>query len=148
VVAVEQQHAQLRYLPYREDQLVLLVPVTSPLARRRRISFKDCLGEPFVSLQSGMALHTFLANHAAALGAQLDVRVQVSGYRAIAHLVASGAGIGVVPRSALEDADRRSLAALELKEPWSLRHLQICVREQTLQNTFVAQLIETLCAGV
>lgn len=145
VVAVEQPHPELRYLPYREDELVLLVPLSNPLARHARLSFKACLGEPFVSLQSGMAVHTFLANHAAALGGQLDVRVQVSGYRAIAHLVASGAGIGVVPRSALEDADRHRLAMVDLDEPWALRHLQICLREQSFQSPFVAQLVATLC---
>lgn len=144
VVAVEQPHPELRYLPYREDELVLLVPLSSPLARLSRVSFKSCLGEPFVSLQSGMAVHTFLANHAAALGGQLDVRVQVSGYRAIAHLVASGAGIGVVPRSALEEADRQRLAVLRLEEPWALRHLQVCLREQALHSPFVAQLVATL----
>jgi DNA-binding transcriptional LysR family regulator len=145
VVAVEQAHPELRYLPYREDELVLLVPLSNVLARRTRVSFKSCLGEPFVSLQSGMAVHTFLANHAAALGGQLDVRVQVSGYRAIAHLVASGAGIGIVPRSALEDADCQRLAILALEEPWALRHLQLCLRERSLQSPFVAPLVATLC---
>lgn len=144
VVAVEQPHPELRYLPYREDELVLLVPLSSPLARHVRTRFKACLSEPFVSLQSGMALHTFLVNRAAALGGQLDVRVQVSGYRAIAQLVASGAGIGVVPRSALEDADRQRLAVLDLEETWALRHLQVCLREQALHSPFVAQLVAAL----
>ncbi|WP_428851933.1 LysR family transcriptional regulator [Imbroritus primus] len=145
VIAVEQPHPELRYLPYREDELVLLVPLSNPLAALRHCNFSVCLSEPFVSLQSGMALHTFLANHAAALGGKLDVRVQVSGYRAIAQLVASGAGIGVVPRSALEQADRQHLAVLDLDEPWAMRHLQICLREQSLGSPFVAQLIDTLC---
>lgn len=146
VVAVDQMHPELRYLPYREDELVLLVPLSSPFAAQGRTRFSACLNEPFVSLQSGMALHTFLANHAAALGGRLDIRVQVSGYRAIAQLVASGAGIGVVPRSALEDADREHLAVLVLDEPWAVRHLQICLREQTFGTPFVAQLIEMLHA--
>lgn len=147
VVAVEQPHSELRYLPYREDELILLVPRFSPLAGRGSINFGACLSEPFVSLQSGMALHTFLANHAVALGGKLDIRVQVSGYRAIAQLVASGAGIGVVPRSALQDADLQHLAVLDIKETWAMRHLQICLREQTLRSPFVAQFIDTLCEG-
>lgn len=145
VVAVEQPHPELRYLPYQEDELVLLVPLSSPLAARDSCAFSACLSEPFVSLQSGMALHTFLANHASALGGKLDVRVQVSGYRAIAQLVASGAGIGVVPRSALESADRQHLAVLDLKEAWAKRHLQICLREPSFSNPFVMQFIKTLC---
>lgn len=145
VVAVDQPHPELRYLPYREDELVLLVPLSSPLSAHDFCDFSACLSEPFVSLQSGMALHTFLVNHAIALGAKLDVRVQVSGYRAIAQLVASGAGVGIVPRSALEATDVQHLAILTLKEPWAMRHLQICLREQTFSSAFVVQLIDTLC---
>lgn len=144
VVAVDQEHPELCYLPYREDELVLLVPRSNPLAAFSSTKFSACLNQPFVSLQSGMALHTFLANHAIALGGKLDIRVQVSGYRAIAHLVTSGAGIGVVPRSALEDSDQESLVVLTLDETWAMRHLHICLREATLSMPFVAQLIDTL----
>lgn len=147
IVAVEQRHPDLHYLPYREDELVLLVPRLSPLAEQRRVSFKECLREPFVCLQSGMAMHSYLANHAVALGARLDIRVQVSGYLAIAHLVASGAGIGVVPRSALKSVDHLDLSVLKFEETWAMRHLEICLREPTLHNPFVSELINTLCEG-
>ena len=146
VVAVDREQPELLYLPYREDELVLLVPLSNPLAAHDSTRFRACLGDPFVSLQSGMALHTFLANHAAALGRKLDIRVQVSGYRAIAQLVKSGAGIGVVPRSALKDTDREHLAVLTIEEPWAMRHLHICLREQTLDTPFIAQFINTLGA--
>jgi len=144
VVAAVVPHPNLRYLPYRDDELVLLVPRAGALAHRTSVQFSECLGEPFVGLQSGMALHTFLVNQATALGARLDVRVQVSGYRAIAHLVASGAGVGIVPRSALEPVDRDLLAVLKLEDEWAMRHLKICFQEVALQNPFAAQLIESL----
>ncbi|WP_047468675.1 LysR family transcriptional regulator [Delftia sp. ZNC0008] len=146
VIAVEQRHPDLHYVPYREDELVVLVPLNNALAKKAGVRFSSCLNEPFVSLQPGMALHTFLANHAIALGAQLDVRVQVSGYRAIAHLVASGAGIGVVPRSAVETEDLRHLAVVQLDEPWALRHLEVCRRKAESDNPFVNQLVAELCA--
>ncbi|OYV02306.1 MAG: LysR family transcriptional regulator [Burkholderiales bacterium PBB5] len=147
VVATDGDHPELRFLPYREDQLVLLAPLRSAMARRKSASFSACLGEPFISLQQGAALHTYLMNHAAALGGRLDVRVQVSGYRAIARLVASGAGIGIVPRSALESADSEQVAVVELREPWAIRHLRVCVRPQAVaSNPFLARLVEMLCA--
>jgi len=145
IVAVEQRHPELHYVPYREDELVVLAPLNSGLARKKRVRFADCLKEPFVSLQPGMALHTFLANQAVALGVRLDVRVQVSGYRAIAHLVASGAGIGVVPKSALEPKDLRHLAVLQLDEHWAQRHLAVCMKQTVSDNPFVGRLVATLC---
>jgi DNA-binding transcriptional LysR family regulator len=148
VVALETEHPDLDFLPYREDRLVLLAPLGSPLARQGTVSFADCMDEPFISLQSGAALHTFLMNHASALGKRLDIRVQVSGYRAIARLVSSGAGIGVVARSAIEESDSESLAVLELSEAWARRDLRVCVRRRPAEtNFFRDKLIEILCSG-
>lgn len=146
VVALESEHPGLDFLPYRKDQLVLLTPNKHPLAERDTISFASCLGQPFISLQSGAALHTFLMNHANALGGRLDVRVQVSGYRAIARLVASGAGIGIVPRTAIERSDRGRLAIVDLDEPWAIRDLRVCIpRHPNEKNLYRDKLVEILC---
>lgn len=146
VVAVKVDHPDLEFRAYREDELVLLAPLTSPMVSRRSASFADCLGQPFISLQQGAALHTFLMNHAEALGGRLDVRVQVSGYRAVARLVASGAGLGVVPRSAIEPSDRQRVAILALDEDWAMRHLSVCMRRHAMQqNVFLERLVDVLC---
>jgi DNA-binding transcriptional LysR family regulator len=148
VVALETEHPELDFLPYREDRLVLLAPLGSPLGRQGIVSFADCMDEPFISLQSGAALHTFLMNHASALGKRLDIRVQVSGYRAIARLVSSGAGIGIVARSALEDSDSECLDIIALSEPWARRDLRVCVQRRPHEtNFFRDKLIEILCSG-
>jgi DNA-binding transcriptional LysR family regulator len=148
VVALEHEHPSLVFLPYRKDQLVLLAPIGHPMSSKQRTSFSNCLGKPFISLQSGAALHTFLMNHAAALGGRLDVRVQVSGYRAIARLVTSGAGIGIVPRTAIEKSDRGHLAIIELEEAWSQRDLRVCIpRHQSEKNIYRDALVDMLCGG-
>jgi DNA-binding transcriptional LysR family regulator len=147
VVAIDNEHPQLEFHPYRSDELVLLVPTDSPLRNKPVVRFVDCLDYPFISLQQGAAIHTYLVNHAAALGARLDVRVQVSGYRAIARLVASGAGIGVVPRSAIQLEDQQNLVMLRLGEPWARRDLRICVRRVAEQNYYRDELVKTLRAS-
>jgi DNA-binding transcriptional LysR family regulator len=145
VVARTDATADLCYWPYRDDHLVLLAPMQGELGKRKSVRFAECLHEPFISLHGGAALHTFLVNHANALGEKLDIRVQVSGYRAIARLVASGAGVGVVPRSALEAWDHEHLAVVELAEPWAHRQLQICVRQPASDmNPYVRHLVDTL----
>ena len=146
VAAADSGHPDLVFTPYKEDQLVLLVPHGHALGQRTQVGFADCLHQPFISLQQGAALHTFLVNHAAALGDRLDVRVQVSGYRAIARLVRSGAGIGIAPLSALEASDHQQLNVLTLTEPWAQRSLHVCVLRQALQaQPFLGRLIEVLC---
>ncbi|HEY9280316.1 MAG TPA: LysR substrate-binding domain-containing protein [Eoetvoesiella sp.] len=145
VVALETEYPNLIFLPYYEDRLVLVAPLDSKLAGQGTVSFAECLHEPFISLQHGAALHTYLMNHAAALGAALDLRVQVSGYRAIARLVSSGAGVGIVPRSVLEEADSERLVVIELSDSWARRDLHICVqRNPESPNYFRDQLVEIL----
>lgn len=145
IVVVDVESPELEFLPYCEDHFVLLAPPNSALAALSSASLRQCLDEPFISLQNGSALHTYLSNHAMALGGRLDVRVQVSNYRAIIRLVASGAGIGIVPRSALEPGDGDSLSVLALAETWALRRHRICVRRGALQaNYFLRELVSLL----
>jgi DNA-binding transcriptional LysR family regulator len=144
VVAIDTEHPQLEFHPYHRDELVLLVSPDNPLRKKKAVRFADCLGYPFISLLQGAAIHTYLINHAAALGARLDVRVQVSGYQAIARLVATGAGIGVVPRSAIQASDARNLLILRLAEPWAQRELRICLRRSAEPNFYRDELIKTL----
>lgn len=148
VVAVGTRHPQLEYRRYKRDRLVLLVPLDSRWKATKSVPFSECLREPFISLQHGAALHTFLMLQANMLGGRLDVRVQVSGYRAIARLVESGAGIGIVPKSSLEEKDRKRLAVLELDEPWAVRDLQVCFQEAKARSgSPTAKLIDVLCGA-
>lgn len=147
VVARDARHPDLDYIPYRNDHLVVLVPRHSTLAHRASMPFAMCLHEPFISLQQGAAIHTFLMNQASALGGNLDLRVQVSGYRSIARLVGAGAGIGVVPRSVVEPSDLAQVVCIDLEDAWAVRTLCVCMRQGAVQdNPFLNALVEVLCA--
>lgn len=144
VVAHETGHPDLIFYPYREDELVLLAPAPSDLSHKRSVRFSECIGRPFISLQTGTALHTFLMNHASMLGKNLDIRVQVSGYGAIARLVASGAGIGIIAKSALTGREK-GVAVLPLEEAWARRDLRVCVqREPDTKNVYRDKLVSML----
>lgn len=148
LVVFDSEHPALDFLPYRQDELVLLAPKESEIGARKNVAFAECLEHPFVCLPQGAAMHTFLINHASALGAKLDVRVQVSGYRAIARLVASGAGLGIIPRSALMDGDEYLMRVITLSDAWSLRNLRICVKRRLEgESYFRDKLIAFLAAA-
>ena len=146
IVAMETQHPDLKFIPYRDDELVLLAAKNTPTAAKQRITFSECLNHPFISLQHGAALHTYLLNQATALGKRLDIRVQVSGYRAIARLVASGAGLGIVPRSSMLSGDIEDVAVVNLRETWAKRNLCVCIREERSESSpHVDKFIQVLC---
>lgn len=129
VVADEGNLAGLETLPYRRDRLVLIVPPAHPLAGEAAVAFARVLGEPFVCLHAGSAIHTFMMNHAAQLGGRLDVRIQVRSFNAVCRMVAAGVGIGMVPRSAVGTAD--AVRLIEITDPWAPRDLQLCVRSRS-----------------
>lgn len=145
VVAIEADHPELDFLPYREDTLMVVMARDNPLAGQVSLRFAACLDSPFVCLLNGTAMHIYLVNHANALGRELDVRIQVSGYPAVLRLIASGVGIGIVPASALGADHHDQLAVVELDESWAARHHRLCVRPETLRrNALVVELINTL----
>ncbi len=146
VIAVESEHPDLEFFPYREDRFVVIAPPDGRLGRRRAVRFADCFGEPWISLQNGSALHTFLMNQSASQGGRLDVRVQVANFDSVVRLVASGAGISIVPATGLGKLQHGPLAVLELTEPWAARHNRVCIRKGAIAgNRQLGHLVAALC---
>jgi DNA-binding transcriptional LysR family regulator len=142
VIAAEGGAGDLETHPYRSDRLVLVVPVRHPLAARPQAGFAEVLGEPFVCLHAGSAIHTFMMNHALRLGARLDVRIQVRSFNAVCRMVAAGVGIGMVPRSAAVDGVR----TVEITDAWAPRDLQLCVRSRAALAPAARALFDHLAA--
>jgi DNA-binding transcriptional LysR family regulator len=146
IVTWADEHPDLVFRPYRQDELVVVVPATLKL-KGRGLRFADCLAHPFVSLTSGTAIHTFLANKAAALSQHLDVRVQVASFGAVISLVRSGVGIAIVPRSVLLQEPAAGIKVVTLREAWADRELRVCWRkDDSRQSDHVRALQRQLCA--
>ncbi|MGO4154614.1 LysR substrate-binding domain-containing protein [Cupriavidus sp. YAF13] len=145
VVTWDDEHPELVFLPYRQDEVVMVVPEGDPLAARQSVAFLDCLSRPFVSLQSGAAIHTFMVGKAAALGHHMDVRIQVSGFAAVVAMVRSGAGVGMVPRSVLRSINCDGVRVLTLCEKWAVRPLKLCTRRDAAASAvYVSALLRQL----
>lgn len=120
---------ELTVLPYREDELVLIVPRGHTLARRKKVRFREALAHDFVGAHPNSAMNNLLHKAAGELGLPLRLRIQVSGYDAMALMVAAGLGIGVLPRqSARLYLSSLGISAVALDEPWVRRQLVVCVR--------------------
>ncbi|MCG2575663.1 LysR family transcriptional regulator [Dechloromonas sp. XY25] len=144
VVAAEGDLAGLETRPYRRDRLVLIVPAGHLLASQPAVAFARVLGEPFVCLHAGSAIHTFMMNHAARLGGRLDVRIQVRSFNAVCRMVAAGVGIGMVPRSAVSAGMAERVVTVEITDDWAPRDLQLCVRSLPALSPAAAALFRHL----
>jgi DNA-binding transcriptional LysR family regulator len=118
----------LEVYPFRNDELVLIVPRDHPLAGRSSVSFADTLDFEFVGLHVGSSLNFQMVKAASDLGRSLKLRIQVTGYDAQCLMVEAGLGIGILPKDSLHTYSALALTAVGLDEPWAHRQLDICVR--------------------
>lgn len=135
----------LEALPFRTDQLVLVVPVGHAFAGRSEIPFREALDEPFVGLGHGSALQAHLAGHAARAGHPIKFRLRVGGFEAVCRMVESGVGVAVVPEAAAQrSAERGTIRAVPLSDVWALRHLTLCACSVPALPAHAQQLVQHL----
>jgi DNA-binding transcriptional LysR family regulator len=121
--------ADLETFPYRQDELVVVVPKAHPLTAAKSVSFSDTLKFPFVGLRSGSVINMQLVKAAADRGRTINIPVQVTGYDALCLMVAAGIGIGILPADCAKlYVPSLGLCLLKLNEPWAERQLLIGVR--------------------
>jgi DNA-binding transcriptional LysR family regulator len=126
---------------FRHDELVLVLPAKHRLNGRGAMPFAEALEEDWITLAEGAALlqQQHAAAHAA--GRPLKLRMQVRSFDAVCHLVASGLGIAVLPKSAaLPTVEVMDLRWRALTDAWAARRLLLASRPGTLDPA-VDQLI-------
>lgn len=113
------------------DDLMLLVPSTHPLARRKRVSLAQALEHNHVALGHATSLTRHIAAAADAAGCRLRVRVQVRSFDALSRMVAAGLGIAILPRAgAAPHAMAMGLRLVPLEGHWVQRRLLLAMRDR------------------
>jgi len=126
---------------FRHDELVLVLPARHRLNGRGAIPFAAGLDEDWISLAEGAALLQKQHEAAHAAGRPLKLRMQVRSFDAVCHLVASGLGIAVLPKTAaLPIVGAMGLRWRALADSWASRRLLLATRPGT-QDPAVEQLI-------
>ena len=121
---------QLTQLPYHDDELVVIAPQGHPLTRKKSVRMQQVLDHDVVGAHPGSVMNHLLTKAAAELGRPLRLRIQVSSYDALCLMVASGLGIGVMPRqSAQLFLPALKIQCITLSEPWAARKLVVAVRD-------------------
>ena len=116
---------------FRQDELVLILPRGHRLDHATPVAFADTLDEPWISLNPGAALLQQQQSAAIAAGRPLKLRMQVASLDAVAHMVAAGLGIGMLPKAAAMPIVRaKKLAWRPLIDPWAQRRLLLGVRKE------------------
>ena len=120
----------LQTLPYRQDELVVVVPRGHALAQRPALAFADTLDCDQVGLHAGSSIQLAMREAAAAAGRTIRLRIHVTGLDAMCRMIHNGLGVGVMPRRAF--ALMPGVAELEcvpLSDPWATRDIRLVARD-------------------
>jgi DNA-binding transcriptional LysR family regulator len=138
----------LHLVNYREDRLVLVVPRSHALARRRAVHFEEALAYDFVCLSKATSLAKRLQAETDALGRRLKMRIHVRSFDAMCRMVAAGMGVAILPREAIQPHVRSmNLRQIALEDAWAHRRLLIGLRDANVVPRHVRMLIDHLCGA-
>ncbi|MRT24969.1 LysR family transcriptional regulator [Enterobacteriaceae bacterium RIT697] len=116
----------LKTYPWRQDRLVLLLPVNHPLAVHKELAFAETLSWDYVALNQGSSLLRRITDAAVSAGHILKVSIQVTSFDAVCRMIQAGLGIGILPIGAITPALLgTSLKAVDLSDEWAHRTLRL-----------------------
>lgn len=120
----------LQTLPYRQDELVLIVPRGHALAQQQAVPFDASLDYDHVGLHANSSIYLAMREAAAAAGRAIRLRIHVTGLDAMCRMIHNGLGVGVMPRRAFELM--HGVGALEcvaLTDAWARRAIRLVARD-------------------
>jgi DNA-binding transcriptional LysR family regulator len=139
----------LQTLPYRQDELVLIVPRGHALARRKSVAFEETLDFDHVGLHSNSSIYLAMREAAAAAGRTIRLRIHVTGLDAMCRMIHNGLGVGVMPRRAFELMHGvGDLECVRLTDSWAIRSLDLVARDFSTLPVTARLLVDHLGAGI
>jgi len=121
---------ELQALPYRQDELVLIVPRGHPLAQREAVAFEDTLDLDHVGLHSNSSIYLAMREAAATAGRTIRLRIHVTGLDAMCRMIDNGLGVGVMPRRAFTLMHGvGDLECVRLADAWATRSIDLVARD-------------------
>ena len=116
--------------PYREDNLVLVVPQAHSLPSDTAIFFEEALAYDMIGLHANSSIGVAMQRAAARNGQPLKLRMQVTGLDAMCRMIDNGLGIGLLPDRAFALMQGVGhLRAIALRDDWAKRALRIVARD-------------------
>lgn len=138
---------ELQTLPYRRDQLVLIVPQGHALASEDAIDFVQSLDWDHVGLHATSSIYLAMREAAAAAGRSIRLRIHVTGLDAMCRMIHNGLGVGVMPRRAFELMHGvGDLACVELSDDWARRRIELVARDFSTLPVTARLLVDHLTA--
>ncbi|MGN9714289.1 LysR family transcriptional regulator [Acinetobacter variabilis] len=120
---------QLQTLEFSDDPLVLICPEQHDLAANQALTLADCLNYPFVGLMQYHSLQQSIETQARLLNCEIQYRLRLPNFAAIAQVVANGVGIAIMPKRAAQRLSKLyAFQQILLTGDWANRKLLLAAK--------------------
>ncbi|WP_180070545.1 LysR family transcriptional regulator [Acinetobacter sp. YH16038] len=120
---------QLQTLEFSDDPLVLICPEQHDLAANQALTLADCLNYPFVGLMQYHSLQQSIETQARLLNCEIQYRLRLPNFAAIAQVVANGVGIAIMPKRAAQRLSKLyAFHQIQLTGDWANRKLLLAAK--------------------
>ncbi|MCO8042372.1 LysR family transcriptional regulator [Acinetobacter bohemicus] len=120
---------QLQTLEFSDDPLVLICPEQHDLATNPALKLADCLNYPFVGLMQYYSLQQSIETQARLLNCEIQYRLRLPNFAAIAQVVANGVGIAIMPKRAAQHLSKLyAFQQIQLTGDWANRKLLLAAK--------------------
>lgn len=133
--------------PWVGDRLVARLPRRWPLGVRRSAMFGALWEHPMAGLPRDSGLSRFPATQASRSGRVPRHRVRLGGFKAVAQMVAAGAGWAMVPEAAALRYSEGRTRMVALSDDWANRQRLVCTAPQSPPWEGVRTLADALAAA-
>jgi DNA-binding transcriptional LysR family regulator len=138
----------LAAIPWRQDELVLIVAADHRLAGRRSASPSDLVSETLLAREHGSATRTTYEAAFLSAGAPLPEPEVVGDTEAIKRAVAAGIGVAIVSRASVADEVREGkLRQLRIRTVRLVRPLHILLPSTSARSRAVAAFVKFVRAA-
>ncbi len=106
MVGARFEEGRVRYERYLQDELILAVPASHPLAGRRTVRVRDLASQPMLMRERGSGTRKIMEKALREQGVdphRLRVALEVTNNEAIRQALKAGAGLAVISRRAVEE---------------------------------------------
>ncbi len=121
--------AGLAMLPVAHDEMALIAGSSSPLAGRKSVSVRDLEDMDFIFFDKAFPSRRYIDSFLRRYGVRPRVKMELDNIETIKTAVASGAGVSLLPRTAIRDDENGiSLHALKISDAEFLRPIYLVYR--------------------
>lgn len=137
-------NAKVQYTTLYEDDMVLLVHNTHPLAGRTGIDLRECKGEHYINLDASTNLQQFI-NHLFSLSGFDPTVIMVCDYTLRDQMVSENHGVSITTKLAAQKTESRNVTYVPITWPAEKRKLGLVWRRGKVFSPSMQKFHDVAC---